>query len=201
MLKEQKSKNANIAAAILSGGKNSRMGGRNKAFIEINGKRILDNSLEKLDTIFNQLIIVTNSPESYLEYADKCLIVSDVIKEVGPLGGIHAALSSTEKKSVFFMACDMPNLHNEFIFALIDKFTSGEYDAVIAKGPNGVEPLFGVYDISLIKNIEEYIYKGKSYSIRKFLDTINVLYVDIENNESFCNLNTQEEIDKYENKI
>ena len=62
--------------------------------------------------IFKEVILVTNSPEDYVLFENECRIIPDIIKDKGPLGGIHSALSNTAKKAVFFVACDMPYLHN-----------------------------------------------------------------------------------------
>ena len=189
-----------IDAAVLSGGKNSRMNGANKAFIELDGKRILDNALEILGTLFSNTIIVTNTPEHYSKYQKSSLIISDIIKDVGPIGGIHAALSSTDKQGVFFMACDMPNLHNALVRKLADKFIEGGHDAVIARSVKGVEPLFGVYAKSITSRIEEYVKEGCGYSLKRFLERINTFYLDVDNADVFCNVNTPEDIKRYEDK-
>ena len=48
-----------LTGIILSGGNNIRMG-ENKAFIELDGKRIIDRTVELFREIFRQTILVTN---------------------------------------------------------------------------------------------------------------------------------------------
>ena len=55
-----------VNAIILAGGKNSRMGGENKAFLEIEGKPIIRRLIDTLRPLVNEIIIVTNDPEKYL---------------------------------------------------------------------------------------------------------------------------------------
>jgi len=190
-----------IDAAVLSGGKNSRMKGKNKAFIKLNRKRMLDNALEILASVFARTIIVTNAPEDYSEYGQSSFIITDIIKDVGPIGGVHAALSYTDKQGVFFIACDMPNTHNDIIIRrIIDMFLLGHYDAVIPRGVKGVEPLFGVYAKTTVGRIEEYIKEGQAFSLRRFLERIDAFYLDVNDAGIFCNINTSEDIRIYENK-
>ena len=112
----------NCGCTILAGGKNSRMGGENKAFLTINGITVLDRMVNKLEGIFNEIIIVTNSPSEFEYLNRRCIITTDLIKNIGPLGGIYTALSITSKESVFFFPCDMPYLNIELIKKQISFF-------------------------------------------------------------------------------
>ena len=53
-----------INAIILAGGKNSRMSGQDKAFLEIEGQPIIERLIGKLKLLVNKIIVVTNSPEN-----------------------------------------------------------------------------------------------------------------------------------------
>jgi len=79
-----------ITGIILSGGKNSRMG-VNKAFLELDGQRLIDKILDIYKNIFSEIIIVANDPLSYTEFSDT-IIVTDIYKGKGPLGGIYTGL-------------------------------------------------------------------------------------------------------------
>jgi molybdopterin-guanine dinucleotide biosynthesis protein A len=70
-----------ITGVILAGGKNSRMG-VNKAFLEIEGKRLIDNILDVYQTIFAEIIIVTNDPLPYTDFPDT-VVVTDIYKGKG----------------------------------------------------------------------------------------------------------------------
>ncbi|MBI4739917.1 molybdenum cofactor guanylyltransferase, partial [Candidatus Woesearchaeota archaeon] len=101
-----------ISAAILAGGKNSRMSGENKAFIRIGQRPIIEVVIKILEGIFEEIILVTNSPEEYKAYEKRATVCRDIVKNTGPLGGIYSALSTAKEEAVFFVACDMPFLHN-----------------------------------------------------------------------------------------
>jgi len=95
-----------ITGIILAGGKNSRMR-LPKAFLEINGRRIIDHSLSIYRKIFPEIIIVCNDPLSYTSFSE-AMVVTDIYKSKGPLGGIHAGLFYAGKSHAFVTACDMP---------------------------------------------------------------------------------------------
>jgi len=189
-----------IGAAILAGGKNSRMSGSNKAFIKINGVAIIERSIRILQEIFEEIIIVTNSPEEFKSFGKEATIKTDIIKNIGPLGGIHAALSATSKKGIFFVACDMPFLHNALILRQLKDFEKANCECLVPRIGGSIEPLHAVYKKNLKDKINSFVKEGADYSIRAFLETIDVSYWDLKNSrlnrEIFKNLNTKEDLEK-----
>ena len=116
-----------IAGIILAGGKNSRMG-MPKAFLEINGTRLIDKILAIYRTIFSEIIIVTNDPLAYTEFTD-VVIVTDIYKGKGALGGIYSGLFYASHQYSFVAACDMPFLNKNFIIYLISQ--AQQYDIIV----------------------------------------------------------------------
>jgi len=134
-----------FSAAVLAGGKGLRLNDINKAFIDINGAPVLRRTLNTLKQLFNEIIIVTNSPGDFKEYDKECVIVPDIIKDKGPLSGIHSALTHASGERVFIAACDMPFISTDFVKRLMAVASSGDYDCVIPSGKKGIEPLHGVW--------------------------------------------------------
>ena len=199
----------NVAAAILAGGRNSRMAGQNKGFIQIDGKPIIARTIELLEGIFEEIILVTNSPQEYKSYKKAVVMVEDIIKGAGPLSGIYSALSVTRKEAVFFVACDMPFLHNASILQQLELFAKIDCDCLVPRIGSFAEPLHAIYKKSLRDNIDGFIRDSNDYSIRSFFKTVNVYYWDLENSrfnkKIFKNVNTKEDLLKtrgcYENKV
>lgn len=198
-----------VAAAVLAGGKNSRMKGKNKALLRINGVFLIERTAKLLKEIFEEVIIVTNSPGDFKQYKNYAVITEDIIKDTGPLGGIHSALSRTSKEAVFFAACDMPFLHNALILRQLQVFDQTNCECLVPRIESSIEPLHAVYKKDLKDKISAFVKGSKGYSIRSFLKTIDVRYLDLENNRFnrniFKNLNTMEDLENagvyYEGKI
>jgi len=91
-----------ISAAIIAGGANKRFNGKTKANIQISGVRIITRAIKTLYEIFGDIIIVTNTPDEF-KTCQQFTIVPDKIKNVGPLGGIHAALVLQKTKLSLFL--------------------------------------------------------------------------------------------------
>src|SRR5262249_45890562 len=94
------------AAAVLAGGQATRMGGRQKAFLTLEGRRIIDRQLEVLGSVFGEIWISANDPQPFQDLG--LPVVPDAIPGVGPLGGLVAVLEASFAARVFVVACDMP---------------------------------------------------------------------------------------------
>ena len=79
-----------VAGIVLAGGKNSRMGGHDKAFLRVGTQTIFERTLGILRSAFPQVVVVSNSPAKYGSYLVE--VASDEIQGAGPLSGIHAGL-------------------------------------------------------------------------------------------------------------
>jgi len=78
-----------MTGVILSGGRNLRMG-QNKAFLRIEGERLIDRTVRLFRAVFPEVIIVAASPLDYLDQA--ATIVTDILPEKGALGGLYTGL-------------------------------------------------------------------------------------------------------------
>jgi len=129
-----------LAAAILAGGRATRMGGVAKAFLVVDGARVIDRQLEVLRALTPEILIVANEPAPYAALG--LPIVADETAGQGPLAGILAALEAARAPRVLVVACDMPYLEREPLARLIA--AAPEADVVAAESDRA-EPLCACY--------------------------------------------------------
>lgn len=184
-----------ITAVILAGGRNTRMGGSDKAMLLVEGRSILERSISVLKEIFEEIIIVTNDTRTY-NY-DGVKVVKDEIKNIGPLGGIYTGLCSIKNEAAFFVACDMPFLQKDVILKIVGAFKSSDRDALLPRAGDRIEPLCAVYKSSLKEKIYNYLRDNKDYAIKRFIESVNAGYLECENDDfyahAFKNVNTPED--------
>jgi molybdopterin-guanine dinucleotide biosynthesis protein A len=193
-----------MTGTILAGGENRRIP-LLKGHIEINGKKIIDSSVNLMRNLFGRVVISTNTPELYF-YCGVPMI-GDIINQRGPLTGIFSVLSNIKDDAIFVVACDMPFLNGQLIRYMADKynnFNSGtnKWDAVIPVFEGKPQPLFGIYSKNILGIIEERLNKGLK-KLKDLLTEINVLYIKEEEvrqidpeGGSFLNINTMEDLEK-----
>ncbi len=129
-----------MTGVILSGGKNRRMG-ENKAFLRIEGERMIDRTVRLFKAVFQQVIIVTACPLDYLD--QPATIVTDILPDKGALGGLYTGLFFALDEYAFVAACDMPFLNRAFMEHMV-RSTAG-YDIIVPAPPDGLQPLHAVY--------------------------------------------------------
>ena len=159
-----------VTGIILAGGKSTRYG-RNKAFVRIDGVALIERVIQVMGSVFDELLLITNTPE---EYAHLNLpMVEDLIKGLGPLGGIYTGLKSiSTRRGGFFVACDMPYLCAPLIRLIVGM--QGDSDAVVPKLGWMVEPLHSLYALTCIDAIEGLIRSGNCQILQFFLFTEGV---------------------------
>lgn len=187
----------NISGVILAGGANKRFDGMTKANIVINGKTIMSRIIDTIKDIFDEIIIVTNTPEEFKEYINY-KIVNDQILKAGPLGGIHAAIKTSSKEALFVFAGDMPLLDKKVIIRQIEFYKSHKCDILIPRINTYIEPLHAIYNISIIETLEDYLTGDHDYAVRKFYKRQNVRYMQLKGSEeisnAFININSPADI-------
>lgn len=82
-----------MTAIIFAGGKNTRMCGQDKAFLEIKGKVLVEILIEKFRPLADDIIVVTNSSQQYKNLNVK--LVKDECLDKGPLIGIRSGLKAS----------------------------------------------------------------------------------------------------------
>lgn len=153
---------------ILAGGKSSRMG-QDKAWLPFPDKPLIKIMLDKLVPLFEQMLIITNSPENYQGYSIKT--EQDIIPGCGPLGGIYTALLSSQNEYNFIVACDMPFLSSGLVGYLREK--SNGFDVVVPEYNNKLEPLCAVYSKNCIEPIKNRLNR-KNFKITDFFPLVKV---------------------------
>ena len=104
------------AAAILAGGRASRLHGADKGALVVGGRSILERQLDALAGIASEVFLVGGSraedgPAARLPH------VADLAPARGPLGGIQAALhhAGAAVDALLSVACDLPFLSRAFL--------------------------------------------------------------------------------------
>ena len=138
-----------ISGIVLAGGKSRRMG-RDKAFLALGGRSLIEIVLERVRAVAAEVIVVTNTPQWYAHLAAR--LVTDIYPGVGALGGIHAGLTAARHDCALVVGCDMPFLNPSLLAYLAS--LAPHYDAVVPQVDGMFEPLHAIYSHSCLPLIE-----------------------------------------------
>ena len=161
-----------VTGLILAGGKSSRFG-KNKALVEVGGVRLIERVIKVMGSVFKQVIIITNTPDEYAYL--KLPMIEDLIKGLGPLGGLYTGLESISNETGFFVACDMPFLSEPLIRHIVE--FRNEFDVILPKIDWKIEALHGLYNKRCLPAIRELI-DSQQYQVIRFFPKMRVKYLD-----------------------
>lgn len=155
----------NFGAVILAGGQSSRMG-RDKAFLEIGGRTLLDRQIDTLVAAGAEEISISGRPG--VDYsAFGCRVLHDEFPGAGPLAGIHAALKNSKRTHTLVLAVDLPEMNAMFLRSLLMAATADR--GVIPRVAGQVEPLAAVYPRTALVLASQMILQ-KNFAVRSFTD-------------------------------
>ncbi len=189
---------------ILSGGLAKRFDGREKAFLRIGEERILDKIYRVFKELFDEIMIVTNSPHQFVEW--DLDIVTDLFDIRSSLTGIHAGLFYASNPYVFYSACDAPFLKKEVVETVLDGIDDG-IDIVIPETSAGREPLCAAYSKRCLNIAEQHLRQQKlkiQLAFRKCrIKTISEKKLRQKDPDliSFFNINTPEDLERAQKMI
>lgn len=177
---------------ILAGGKSSRFG-REKAFLNIEGRPIIEVLVSKLSSVFEEVFIVTNNKKKF-GYLNTN-IIPDIFPDKGPLGGIHAGLVHSKSPYSFFTACDMPFLNTDVVRNMINEVEG--YDIVVPGVKDRLHPLCAIYSKRCIPVIEDNLKKG-NLRVQSIFNELKTKIIDkmFTEGRHFININTKEDYEQ-----
>lgn len=183
-----------VTAFILAGGKSSRMG-QDKAFMQLGRQTLLQRALELARTVGGEPRIVGNAAK----FAAFAPVVEDVYPECGPLGGIHAALSTTPSDLNLMIAVDLPFLQPDFLKHLLSRSRESGAVVVVPRGGGRLQPLCGVYRQGFAAVAERSLRAGRN-KIDPLFAAVHTCIIEPDelkqngfSEQLFRNVNTQED--------
>jgi len=153
----------NLSAVILAGGKSSRMG-CDKAFLEFEGKTLLERQITLARAAgAGEIFIAGRSGTEYAGF--DCLILHDRFQNAGPLAGIERALASASTSHLLVLAVDLPGLQLNFLRRLLS--ACRENFGAIPRIGSQIEPLAAIYP-KITQPLAEKLLRDRIHRVTSF---------------------------------
>lgn len=188
----------NVSGILLSGGKSSRMG-TDKALLKLGNESIIGRITTTLKSVFANLFIISDRLSIY-EFLG-IPTYPDIIKQKGPLSGIHSALIHSRTDNNFIISCDLPFISSDLIKYLIEYKSNKPIKYFFDSNHHHYLP--GIYNKSILVEIEKIFLhshesdsaKEPKYSIKNLVDKVSTEAINAENlpfyyPELFMSINT-----------
>ncbi|HEY3333375.1 MAG TPA: molybdenum cofactor guanylyltransferase [Capsulimonadaceae bacterium] len=154
------SNSSDLKIAILAGGQSRRMG-VDKLALEINGKTILQRTVDTAVSTGVPVIVVgrTDQPGGSGHGVHQ---IADDEPGAGPLAALRTALTAAAPNDVVALAADLPYLTTRSIAWLIESAAIyADTPGVAVRNGDFLEPLFSVYRQSSASAIEHLMLNGR----------------------------------------
>lgn len=136
-----------FSAVILAGGASSRMG-RDKAWIELDGRPLLRRQLDLARDAGADDLWISGRPDT--DYSGlEAPVLLDRTPGLGPLAGLHRGLEAARHELVLALAVDLARLTPDWLRLVVSHCTPGRGAVPVAKGrpqplaafyPRAIEP-------------------------------------------------------------
>jgi molybdenum cofactor guanylyltransferase len=178
---------------VVAGGRSERMG-RDKALLPWAGTTLLEHALARLRSVCAEVQILAGADARYTGHG--AVVQLDIVRDAGPLGGVHAGLLGLEAVGVF-LGVDTPLVPSALLAALVAQAEG--FDAVVPVVGGWPEPLCSVYRATCLDAVQRRLEAGDR-KMTSFWPDVRVRAVEEDElaafgdpEEMFQNLNTPED--------
>ncbi|EPE7491004.1 molybdenum cofactor guanylyltransferase MobA [Cronobacter universalis] len=184
-----------ITGVVLAGGRATRMGGRNKGLMQLNGKALWRHVAERLAA---QVAHVAVSANRDLKAYRECgyPVITDTLPDFpGPLAGMLAVMQQLHSEWYLFCPCDTPHIPADLAQRL---WTAKEArPAVWVNDGERDHPAIALMHQSVKAPLAEYLARGER-RVMVFMREINGCGVTFANKDDFANVNTLAELERWQ---
>jgi len=191
----------NILGAILAGGQSRRMG-KDKLFLELNNKKLIEHTIEKVKKYLKQIIIVTNQNNEFF-IKNNLTVVKDCIEgQLGPLAGILSAMKWAKENSnkhswIATFPCDTPFFPESIIKSFIEESEKKESLLLCASTHGRQHNIFGLWSLDLYDKLKDDLVNKKIRKVQDWTEKnkIKKLEFKFKDYDPFFNINTKEDLE------
>jgi len=188
---------------ILAGGQGARMRGQDKGLLEINGRKLVEFTVEAIRPQVSDIIISANR-----NLSDYQKFTPHVIKDIsgyysGPLAGVYSVMDYVESSSEQFdgttdlliVPCDMPLLPSDLTTRLYEtRLKAHKTNAVAVSDGIRIQPLCCLLPLALKPQLKAYL-ENDNRKVMSWLQSIEILIADFSDEKAkFANINSHEDL-------
>jgi molybdopterin-guanine dinucleotide biosynthesis protein A len=166
---------------------------RDKASLEYGGEPQLARAARLLQPLVSRLFVSVRAGQELDAQRGAFERITDRLPDLGPLGGIHAALHTHPDAAWLVLACDLPFLDVATLQQLIAARVPQKLATAYRSRSDGMpEPLCAIWEPASRGVIDAWIALGKSCP-RSFMKHHDVALLDLNSSRALDNINTAEE--------
>jgi molybdopterin-guanine dinucleotide biosynthesis protein A len=186
-----------LTVTILAGGRGSRLGGVDKAGLDLAGRPLLEHVLAAVGPLASQTLIVAN--DDRFDADPRLTVVRDPEPHAGVLPALLAALDVATSPLMLLVACDMPFVNRDVVRYLAT--LAPGHDVVMPYVDSIAQPMHAIYRVDPCRAAVRTALEAGRRRMIAFLDDVDTRAVDEAEVRkldpalrTFFNVNTPEEL-------
>ena len=191
----------NILGAILAGGKSKRMG-KDKLFLEINNKKLIEHTIDKVKKYLKKIIIITNQDNEFFSKNNLTTVKDCIEGQLGPLVGILTAMKWAKENLnkcswIATFPCDTPFFPESIIKSFIEESKKKESLILCASSHGRKHNIFGLWSLDLYDKLKDDLINKKVRKVQDWTEKnkIKNLEFKFKDYDPFFNINTEEDLE------
>jgi molybdopterin-guanine dinucleotide biosynthesis protein A len=183
------SRNDGVMLGILAGGRATRLGGRDKAWLERDGTPLVLALAERLAAQVDATIVSANrNAERYLSHGLRA--IHDRIVDIGPLGGLDALAGECHSEWLLTVPVDAVSVDDSLVGKLLAAGVHGAW----AEDDDGPQPLIALWRTEALRSAVAAAVIDGDYAIHALQARLGMAPVRFDGLR-FGNLNTPGDLD------
>ena len=191
----------NILGAILAGGQSKRMG-KDKLFLELNNRKLIEYTLDKVKKYLKEVIIITNQDNEFFSKNNLTTVKDCIGGQLGPLVGILTAMKWAKENLskcswIATFPCDTPFFPESIIKIFIEESKKKESLIFCATSHGRRHNIFGLWSLDLYDKLKDDLVNKKIRKVQDWTEKnkIKNLEFKFKDYDPFFNINTQEDLE------
>ena len=192
----------NILGAILAGGQSKRMG-EDKLFLELNNRKLIEYTIDKVNKYLKKVIIITNQDNEFFSKNNLTTVKDCIGGQLGPLVGILTAMKWAKENLIncswiATFPCDTPFFPENIIKIFIEESKKKESLIFCANSHGRRHNIFGLWSLDLYDKLKDDLINNKIRKVQDWTEKnkIKNLEFKFKDYDPFFNINTEEDFKK-----
>lgn len=176
-----------VTLGILAGGEGSRLGGRDKAWLEREGEALVLALARSLSPQVDAVLVSANrNPEQYLAHGLRA--IHDRMPGIGPLGGLDALAAACRSEWLLTVPVDLLHVPADLVGRL-----AGPSGGVWAVDDEGPQPLVALWSTAALRTAAGAAIASGEYAVHALQARLGMRATRFEGHR-FGNLNTPDDL-------
>ena len=179
---------AQVTLGILAGGRASRLGGRDKAWLQRAGVPQVIRLARRFEAECGMVLVSANA--NLERYAEQGLaVVADNVADIGPIGGLQALADACTTPWLLTLPVDVISTNECLLRTLAMASEAG----AVAEDDDGLQPLVALYRVEMLRTALAAALAAGEHAIHAMQARLDLPRVRF-NGLRFGNLNTPEDL-------